>query len=71
VLALVVSFLLPERVLRTGEVRVEPAPAGMSDDGAWAFEGRALFDVLLLGEPPHDDAATTEVATEVVTTAPW
>ena len=53
VLALAVSLLLPERLLQARVVKAELVPEGAPDDGAWA-EGRALFDVLLLGEPRHD-----------------
>jgi EmrB/QacA subfamily drug resistance transporter len=51
-LAMLVSLLLPERQLQGGTV---PAEAGIvPDDGMLPIEGRALHDVLLLGEPQHD-----------------
>jgi len=70
VLALATSLLLPERQLQTSERNIEPAPDSASADGAWAFEGRALFDVLLLGEA-RDDLKRVEVAPELTAAAPW
>ncbi len=67
-LALVASLLLPERQLQGGTV---PAEAGtVPDDGLLAAEGRALFDVLLLGEPQHD-VKRAEAIPELIGSAPW
>ena len=70
VLALGVSLFLPERLLQTGEVSVGPAPDSAAEDGAWAFEGRALFDVLLLGES-WQDVTFAEGTPEPLIAAPW
>jgi EmrB/QacA subfamily drug resistance transporter len=70
VLAVAVSLFLPERLLQTGEVNVGPAPDSAAEDGAWAFEGRALFDVLLLGESWHD-VKRAEGTPEPLIAAPW
>jgi hypothetical protein len=68
-LALVTSLLLPERQLQGGTVPVEAGTAP-DDDGLLALEGRALFDVLLLGEPWHD-GKRAEATTELISAAPW
>ncbi len=70
VLALAVSMFLPDRLLQTSEVNVGPVSDSAPEDGAWAFEGRALFDVLLLGEP-RADVIRAEATPEPVTAAPW
>lgn len=52
-LALGVSFLLPDLRLRSNET-VAQAPAPSLEEEPWVAEGRVLLDVLLPGEPWYD-----------------
>ena len=56
VLALVASLFLPELLLRSGEAAAPEARPASSEGGPWAFEGRALHDVLVLGDQRLDSA---------------
>jgi EmrB/QacA subfamily drug resistance transporter len=67
-LAMLASLLLPERQLQGGTVPVESDT--VPDDGLLAVEGRALFDVLLLGEPWYDPRHA-DAAPELSTAMRW